>query len=112
MDSESNYALYIKEREPSKKIIENKKGFATYIINIRECYLVDVFVKQEYRKSGESFKFVESVAKIAKDAGCKFLTTSASPTAAGSTSSLKVILSHGFELDSSINNLIFFKKEL
>lgn len=112
MERESNYALYIREREPNKEIFEDEKGFITYIINGKECYIVDVFVKKEFRNSGISKKYVEQVSQIACETECEFLTTSASPNANGSTESLHVILSHGFELESSINNLIFFRKNL
>ena len=109
---ESNYALYIKEREPNKRIIESNKGFATYILNEKECYIVDVFVRKEYRNLGVCKNFVETIRKIAKNNSCDFLTTSVCPTALGSTRSLEIALKCGFILDSSINNLIFFKQDI
>ena len=43
---ESNYAQYIKERE-GKEIVEDHKGFATFVITDKECYIVDIFVKKK-----------------------------------------------------------------
>ena len=108
---ESNYAQYIKERE-DKHILEDHKGFATYFISDLECYIVDVFVKKEYRKQNVGRDYIDQIEKIAKEHGCKYLTTTVCPNANGSTDSLKATLSVGFNLDSSTNNLIFFRKEI
>ena len=107
----SLYADYIKERE-GKNIIENNYGFATYFIKDKECFLVDVYVIKESRKHGICQRFVKELTEIAQDAGCDILTTTVCPKAKNSTISLKVTLGCGFELDSSVSNLILFKKEI
>jgi ribosomal protein S18 acetylase RimI-like enzyme len=106
---ESNYALYIKERE-GKEIIEDEKGFATFVINDKECYIIDIFVKEEHRKEKIASKYADQITEFAKVNGCLYLTGSVCPSAKGSNESLKVLLGYGFELQSSINNMIFFRK--
>jgi GNAT superfamily N-acetyltransferase len=112
MDVESNYALYLRERDPEKEIYEDEKGFVTYIITGEECYIVDTFVKKEYRNKGIASYYGDTVTKIAKESGCTYLTGSVCPMANGATGSMKFLLSYGFKLKSSINNLIFFRKEI
>ena len=108
---ESNYALYIKERE-GKEIIEDSKGFATFTINEDNCYIVDIFVKEEYRQENIASKYADEITMIAKENGCKYLTGSVCPKAHGSDTSLKVLLAYGFKLESSVNNFIYFRKEI
>ena len=108
---ESNYALYITERE-GKSIIEDEKGFATYNINGDNCYIVDIFVRKEYRKENIASKYADEITKIAKENGCTYLTGSVCPTAHGANTSMKVLLAYGFKLESSINNFIYFRKEI
>jgi len=108
---ESNYSLYLKERE-NREIFEDEKGFATYSFSEDSCYIQDIFVKEEHRKEGIASYYADKISEIAREKGCKYLTGSVCPMAHGSTESLKVLLGYGFKLESSINNFIFFKKEL
>lgn len=108
---ESNYALYIKERE-GKEILESEKGFATYYFLSDGCYLQDIFVKPEYRESKEATRMANNIAEIAKLKGFNKLYGTVCPTTNGSTESLKVLLAYGFKLDSSLNNLIVLVKDL
>ena len=108
----SNYAKYIEERE-GKYIYEDEKGFATYVFNTKdECYIMDIFVQKEYRKEGMAAYYTDEIEKIAKERGCTYLVGSVSPKANNSTQSLQFMLSLGFTLDSCINNLIFFKRDI
>lgn len=102
---------YILERG-GKEIIESEKGFATYYYINDGCYIEEIFVKPEFRKSGEASKLANEISEIAKSKGCSNLYGTVCPSANGSTNSLKVLLAYGFKLDSSINNLIVMKKEL
>lgn len=106
----SNYAKYIEERE-GKYIYEDERGFATYVFNDGgECYIMDIFVQKEYRKDGIATFYGKEIEKIAKEKDCRYLVGSVSPTANGSTESMKFMIAYGFELDSCINNLIFLRK--
>lgn len=107
----SLYAKYVIERE-GKEIIESEVGFATYYFLDDNCYIQNIFVEKDYRKIGEASRLAQEIEKIAKSKGCKKLYGTVCPSANGSTESIKVLLAYGFKLDSSINNLIAFVKDL
>lgn len=108
---ESNYGLYIKERE-NRCIYEDRKGFATYSINDKSCYIQDIFVKKEFRQENVASEYADKITEIARNNGCTFLIGSVCPTTSGSTESLKVLLGYGFKLDHAVNNMIYFRKEI
>lgn len=107
----SLFAEYVKERE-GKDIVESDKGFATYFYLGDGCYIQDIYVKPEYRKSGEASNFANIISEVAKSKGYKKLYGTVCPQAKGSTESLKVLLAYGFQLDSCTHNLIALVKEL
>jgi predicted GNAT family acetyltransferase len=107
----SLYGQYVIERE-GMEIIETEISFVTYYFVEKECYIKDVFVKEEHRKTGEATRLGDEVAKIAKSKGCTKLYGTVCPTAKGSTESLKFLLAYGFKLDSSVANFIALVKEL
>lgn len=107
----SLYGEYIEERE-GLSILENEKGFFTYMIKGDECYIKDIFIAKEFRRTGAATEFAEQITKIAKDNGCKFLSGTCVPSTNGSTESLKAMFSYGFKVHSSSNDLIILIKEL
>lgn len=107
----SLYGDYIKERA-NREIIESDIGFATYYYLNDGCYVEEIYVKPEFRKSNEASKMADKISEIAKENDYKKLYGTVCPTANGATNSLKVLLAYGFSLDSCINNLIILKKDL
>lgn len=107
----SLYAEYISERE-GKHILEHAQGFATYVFMEKGCYIEDIFVRKEYRQTGVAAHLADQIAEIAKERGYKQLFGSVVPSANGSTTSLNVLLSYGFRLESCTNNFILMVKEI
>lgn len=107
----SLFASYIKERE-NKDIIETDKGFATYYFVNDGCYIQDIYVNPDHRKECVAADMADQIASIAKEKGCDKLYGSVSPSANGSTSSLKVLLAYGFSLHSAANNFIVMVKDI
>lgn len=107
----SLYAEYVRERE-GKFVIENDKGFATYTFVNDGCYIEEIFVVKEHRKSGQAAEFADQIVKIAKEKGFNRLYGTVAPQAHGSTESLKVLLAYGFRLQTSNQNLIVMVKEI
>jgi|CXWK01.1.fsa_nt_gi predicted GNAT family acetyltransferase len=107
----SHFANYIKERQ-NKEIIEDENGFATYYFAGPDCYIEDIYVVPEKRKSGVAAKYADKISKIAQEKNCLNLIGSVKPTANGSTASLKVLLAYGFKLYSANEDFIWFKKKL
>lgn len=105
------YANYIKERE-NADLIDTGKGFAKFKISGDECYIEDIYVLPEHRKTEEASRMADVVSDIARKRGCKFLTGSVCPQANNSTISMRVLLGYGFSLLKSDEKMIWFYKEL
>ena len=96
-----------------KTIIETEKGFITYSFTDKDtCYIQDIFILPDFRKSNEATKLANQVVDIAKAKGCKKLLGSVVPSSKNSTDSLKVLLAYGMTLDSCTNDFILFSKSL
>lgn len=107
----SMYAEYIKERE-GKQIIEDEKGFATFMIKGTECYIADIFIKKEFRNAGAGSNYADQISIIARENGCEVLTGSVTPSFRGASVSMQAQLKYGFEISSAHEDFILLKKEL
>jgi hypothetical protein len=109
---DSLYAEYLKEKT-SDKIIEVDKGFITYrFIDEKTVYIVDLFIRPEFRRDNIASQMADCVVAEAKQKGCIKLIGSVIPSNKNSTISLKVLLGYGMSLESSTNDFIVFKKEI
>lgn len=109
----SLYAQYITERT-NDKIIELPQGFATYryFPHTKSCYIVDIYVQPEFRKSGIASEMANMIAAEAKKDGYTSLIGTVSPSANHSTDSMRVLMAYGMKLDSSERDVIVFKKDI
>lgn len=108
----SLYGDYIKERE-GREIVETADGFATYtFVGQDSCYLVDIYVRPEARKSGVASDLADQVSEIAKEVGCKRLLGSVDPSLSSSRASFMVLLAYGMRPIGIEGNLVFFEKEI
>lgn len=108
----SLYGDYIRERL-GKAIIENDDGFATYyFVNEKTCYIEDIYVRPEARRTHAASKMADEITEIAKKNGCTDLVGSVAPQAFGATESMKVLIAYGFKIDVSTNDLIYLKKNI
>jgi len=106
------YGDYIKEKL-GDEIIENNFGFITYrYLNVEQCYIVDIYVKPQYREGRVATDLANLVLEEAKNFGCKELLGTVVPSSKDSTISLKVLLGYGMKLKQSLDNLIIFGKEI
>lgn len=108
----SLYAQYIFERE-NKEIVESDKGFATYkIFDNGECYLQDLYVVPEYRKSGLATEMTDEIVLRAKEKACTLLIGSVCVDDINATRNMKVFLSYGMQIYKSMGTMIFLKKDI
>lgn len=108
----SLYGQYLAERE-DKEIIESNEGFATYkIFSNGECYLQDLYVIPEKRKSGLATEMANKVVEIAKERGCKTLIGSVCSDDKSATRNMKVFLTYGMQIHNIIGNMIFLQKNI
>lgn len=106
------YAEYVRERL-GDEIIETNSGFATYrFTDPRTVYLVDLYVRPDFRKLGVARDLGDRVMAIGKERGCTKMLGSVVPSAKGAADSMRVLLAFGMTPDSSTNDFILFKKEI
>jgi GNAT superfamily N-acetyltransferase len=73
----SLYSEYVKEIGCGRDVIEiDKVAFVTYFIHldIKECYIEDMYIRPRYRNGGLCFKILKNVEDIARKKGCTNLT--------------------------------------
>lgn len=109
----SLYARYLLEHH-GDLIIEDEQGFATYRLlpDGRSVYIVDIYVVPEHRKLNFASTLADRVVEAAKIRGCSELLGTVVPTAANSTTSLRVLLGYGMTLKSASDNLVVFSKSI
>jgi ribosomal protein S18 acetylase RimI-like enzyme len=109
----SLYADYIRERT-GDEIIERDNSFVTFrfLNENKAVYIVDIFVKPDCRDKNVAGQLADTVAQIAKAKGCTEMLGSVMPSAKGSTTSLKILLAYGFQLQSAGNDAIIFRKDI
>jgi hypothetical protein len=108
----SLYAMYIKERE-GKEIVESENGFATYqIFPTGECYIQDIFVVPEMRKSGLTAIMQSKIADIAKTKGCHTLLGSVCMNTPDANRNLKILLNDGWMVHNMVSDMIYLNKKL
>lgn len=108
----SLFSRYIQERE-GKNIIEKEHGFLTYFfVSDTVCYVEDIFVVKEQRRSGLATELGKELEAIAKEAGIKKILGSVDLKAKTKTESMKFLLDYGFELKDNTGSLIYLIKDV
>lgn len=107
----SLYGDYIKERE-NRHIVESEDGFMTYTWLEDACYIVDMYVRPQARKSGLAIRMADVIACKAKERGINMLLGSVDPSTNHATESMRLLIKYGFELGWVKENLIFLRKEI
>lgn len=107
----SLYSDYLNEIG-NKEIVEHDYGFATYLISGAECYVDDIYVRPEDRKTKKGLELANELTTIAKGRGCTYLLGTVNMRIKDPTSSVKNLLSYGFKLVKSSETMLMFTKEL
>ena len=108
----SLYAEYLQERTDDQ-ILENDKGFITWrYLNDYQVYIIDIFVKKEFRQKKVAVMLADYVCSIAKNLGYKEVIGTIVPSTKGANASLRVLWGYGMKLHAAKENLIIMKKEL
>lgn len=105
------FAEYIKERE-GKHVYMTNHGFAVYQIAGQECYIQDIYIKQDSRNKDHAKEIADAITEIARSNDCKTLTGTVVPSLKGSTKSLGILLHYGFKLHSCREDFIILVKEI
>lgn len=112
----TKYAKYLKELK-NFEMIEDDDGFVTFGYQEDErgktvCYIEDIYVLPEKRCKNVASKYADLVANHAKELGCDRLFGSVVPSLTDSHYRILVLIGYGFKLHSSVNDLVWFYKEI
>lgn len=107
----SMYADYTKEIH-DREVFETDSGFVVYEFKDETCYIADIFIKKECRRSGIASDLARHVETLAKEKGAKTLLGSIIPTTNGATESMRAMLAYGFRIQSAHENFIWLKKAI
>lgn len=107
----SLHGQYILERE-GKFIVEDERGYATYLYLPEAVYIENIFVLPEFRKMGVATEYADAICELARLKGVQTVIGSVKPSAHGSTQSLKVLLAYGMSLREATDDAIFLVKKI
>lgn len=109
----SYYADYVKERM-GDEIIENDVGFVTYryLNEGKSVYIVDLYIRPDFRREHEASSLADQVVKIAKAKGAIELLGTVNTNAKNATQSMDVLIGYGMKFFSSTAEMLVFKKEV
>ena len=105
------YADYIKERA-NQELIATDKGFVTYELGQDYCYIVDVYVLPEFRKSHVAIELGDKVVDLAKKNGINKIIGSVSLLANGRDTSIQGLYAWGMKISHYDKDTIYFVKEV
>lgn len=111
------YARYLKETQ-NKEMLETPHGFLTYGFNcvpgvaFPHCYIEDIYVIPEMRKTHIASTMADRVASIAKERGCKLLLGSVNAKSSDPNRSLLVLQAYGMRLCSIATDTLWMVKDL
>jgi len=111
MISDTLYGKYIQERQGAK-ILENPSAFIIYVLNGRECFIVDMSVDTEMRREGCGRELVDKLTVIAKDYGCEFITGNIHIKFENHTEVLSAAIRCGFYLVGAHDGTITIAKKV
>lgn len=99
------FADYLKERL-GQEIIENEHGFIIYKINGNECFLAEMYIKPESRRSGHGKSLLTELKVIGLDAGCEYITATIHQVDKNAHFTMAGAISCGFKIHNAHNNVI------
>ena len=109
------YKAYLEEYQPGRSLFHNNDGYATYLIRGEECYLDNIYIVPEKRRTGAGTAITDAVAEIAKEKGCKYLTGTIFTDQNNldrQTKSMEIFLSYGMKISKAVQDTIWLAKEL
>lgn len=105
MIKDTLFAQYIKERL-NQEVIENESGFIIYNINGKSCFLAEMYIKPDSRKSGLFIELLNELKELAVENDCEHITATIHQYDKGATNSLSSAFKYGFKIHQAHNNII------
>jgi hypothetical protein len=105
------FEKYMKERQGAD-CLKTEKGFLFYKVEGQECFIADMYIEPEFRKSGVFEGFIDALSEIALMKSCKAITATIYLNDKGCNRTLNAAFKVGFKLAQANNNVLFIVKEL
>ena len=100
-------------RERGAQVIEESFGWVNFYPLGEYCYLENMFIHKEFRKTQHGTSLLNRVELSAKEVyGCKYLTTTISKHFGDPEPTLKICKKRGFEVCGTSEDAIILIKEL
>lgn len=93
-------------------IYDEHGNFITYKINLGECYIEDLYVIPEMRKSKVASSMADQIYKIAKDNDCTILTGSVDLKSLDPTLGIQAVTGYGMKYIARKDDFLIFGKEI
>lgn len=113
------YSRYLRETLSLETLTDpENRGFLTYGfdcipgVDFPHCYIQDIYVVPEHRKSHIAAQMADRVAVLARRFGKKVLFGSVCGTAKDPDRSMRVLMAYGMKLYSLGDNVMYFAKDL
>lgn len=103
---------YYKERKGADVIHDEHGNFLSYYIKPPECYIEDLYVAPEFRKTKVASKMADIVEQIAKDSGCNLLSGTVDLKSLNPSLGIQAVLGYGMKYHSRREDLLIFCKEI
>lgn len=109
----SHWADYIAETA-DKRMLEDENGFATYFVvpGTQVCYIEDIYVVPEKRKSDVGTEYELAIRNWAVEQGCIELMGSVNLQSKNPERSVQVLLARGFKIAQVTPTMMYFKKNI
>ena len=104
-------AEYRKEREDIDTM-EFESGFITYRFLPTECYIVDIYVRPEVRRSGYGSMMANQIKSLARRHGYHLLTGSVDNRLNSAITSTEILTRYGFKKLRDEGPMTYFYLEL
>lgn len=104
------YKAYFEEM--GSEVIETPYGWANYIFDEDSCYIENMYITPEYRRTKKGSELADKIAAIAKERGSKYLLTTTNTKKPSVERSIQAIIGYGFKFLRSSESAIFYYKEL
>ncbi|MGZ3770060.1 MAG: hypothetical protein ACXVCP_00390 [Bdellovibrio sp.] len=105
------YVKYIKEREGAE-ILSNENGFASYKINEKELFIINMFIDKQKRSTGLFRKMINELSNIALLNKCECLSANIHLWDNGANKTLMSALHLDFKVTRAESGILLIVKDL
>lgn len=108
---DSLYAEYVLERQ-GLSVMTYDSGFIAYKCEKEECFIAEMFIKKDKRKTGLGKSMIAVISEVAKQSGCKVITANIHLNDPNASSTLVAAICTGFKVECADRGAILISKKI